>query len=83
MAREKAGRQANGRSAIYEGNDGYWHGRVTVGVRDDGRPDRRHVGAKTKAKVTARVRELEKGRDTGSLLKPGERWTVEEWLRIG
>lgn len=80
MSREKVGRQANGRSTIYQDNDGYWHGRVTVGVRDDGRADRRHVGAKTKAEVTAKVRELEKGRDTGSLLKPGEKWTVEEWL---
>lgn len=80
MANKKAGRQANGRSTIYQDNNGYWHGRVTVGVQDDGRTDRRHVGAKTKAEVTARVRELEKGRDTGSLLKPGEKWTVEEWL---
>ena len=30
MGREKAGRQANGRSTIYQGKDGYWHGRVTV-----------------------------------------------------
>lgn len=80
MANKKAGRQANGRSTIYQDKDGYWHGRVTVGVRNDGRPDRRHVGGKTKAAVSARVRELEKGRETGSLLKPGERWTVEEWL---
>jgi hypothetical protein len=31
------GRKPNGASTIYEGADGYWHGRVTVGVRDDGR----------------------------------------------
>jgi len=28
-----------GASSIYKGADGFWHGRVTVGVRDDGRPD--------------------------------------------
>ena len=36
-------RTPNGASSIYLGKDGYWHGRVTVGVRDDGSPDRRHV----------------------------------------
>ena len=80
MAREKAGRQANGRSTIYEGNDGYWHGRVTVGVRPDGHPDRRHVMSRHKSIVAEKVRDLEQGRNTGSLLKPGEKWTVEEWL---
>ena len=29
------GRNANGRSSIYENAEG-WHGRVTVGVKDDG-----------------------------------------------
>ena len=35
------GRKPNGASSIYFGNDGYWHGRGTVGIRDGGRPDRR------------------------------------------
>lgn len=73
-------RNANGRSSIYRGKDGYWHGRVTVGVKDDGRPDRRHVQAKTQAEVTAKVRELEKRRDTGRMPKTGQRWTVAKWL---
>ena len=38
MARNKLSREANLRSSIYRGEDGYWHGRVTVGVRDDGTP---------------------------------------------
>jgi integrase len=73
-------RQANGRSTVYRGSDGYWHGRVTVGVRDDGSPDRRHAMGRSKAKVVERVRELEKARESGSLHRPGESWTVEEWL---
>jgi len=32
-------RRPNGESSIYEGKDGYWHGRVTVGIKDDGSPD--------------------------------------------
>ncbi|WP_240140014.1 tyrosine-type recombinase/integrase [Streptomyces sp. MUM 178J] len=77
---KKRTRQPNGRSSIYQGSDGKWHGRVTVGVRDDGRPDRRHVERKTRAEVTAAVRELEKQRDAKTLAKPGKPWTVKMWL---
>lgn len=74
------GRQRNGASSIYLGGDGYWHGRVTVGLMDDGRPDRRHVMSKSKAKVLQRVKGLEKARDVGSIRRAGENWTVEQWL---
>lgn len=77
---KKRTRQPNGRSSIYQGADGKWHGRVTVGVRDDGKPDRRHVERKTRAEVTAAVRELEKQRDAKTVRKPGRAWTVKTWL---
>ncbi|MEU6031400.1 site-specific integrase [Streptomyces tauricus] len=81
MAEEKKRtRQPNGRSSIYFGKDGKWHGRVTVGIRDDGTPDRRHVERKTRAEVTAAVRELEKQRDAKTMKKPGKAWTVKAWL---
>ncbi|MFF4342835.1 tyrosine-type recombinase/integrase [Kitasatospora sp. NPDC001540] len=73
-------RKPNGDSSIYEGNDGRWHGRVTVGVKDDGTPDRRHVSAKTRAEVTTKVRKLEKLRDDGTVPKAGQKWTVGKWL---
>lgn len=76
----EAGRAANFRSSIYQGSDGRWHGRVTMGVRDDGTPDRRHVASKDRAKVAARVRQLERQRDSGNIVKPGRPWTVEQWL---
>jgi integrase len=72
-------RTPNGASSIYLGKDGYWHGRVTVGVRDDGSPDRRHVMG-TRADVTRKVRALGKERDGGSVRKAGRTWTVEQWL---
>lgn len=75
-----ATRNPNGTSSIYEGKDGWWHGRVTVGVRDDGRPDRRHVQRKTKREVVKAVRELENARESGGVRKAGQRWTVEKWL---
>ncbi|GAA0509691.1 site-specific integrase [Saccharopolyspora thermophila] len=78
--RPEGTRAPNGASSIYLGNDGYWHGRVTVGTRDDGRPDRRHVQAKTEAEVIEKVRKLERERDEGKVRQPGRAWTVEKWL---
>ncbi|MFG2579594.1 tyrosine-type recombinase/integrase [Streptomyces solisilvae] len=65
---------------MYLGKDGRWHGRVTVGVKDDGTPDRRHVSRKTRADVTKVVRELEKQRDSTGVAKAGQTWTVQTWL---
>lgn len=73
-------RQPNGRSTIYQGKDGKWHGRVTVGIRDDGKPDRRHVERKTRAEATEAVRKLEKQRESKAVRKPGRAWTVKSWL---
>jgi integrase len=78
---EKRAKRPDGASSIYFGKDGYWHGRVTVGVRDDGRPDRRHVMSKvSEGEVIKKVRELEKQRDAGKVRKPGRPWTVKAWL---
>ncbi|MCO8274773.1 site-specific integrase [Actinoplanes sp. TRM 88003] len=74
------GRKPNGASSIYLGADGAWHGRVTVGIKPDGRPDRRHVRGKTEGVVTRKVRDLERQRDNGTVRKVGQRWTVATWL---
>ncbi|GAB2665624.1 hypothetical protein [Kribbella swartbergensis] len=73
-------RNPNGRSSIYQTADGRWHGRVTVGVKDDGTPDRRHINRKSKTEVVKRVRELEKERDEGTVTKAGSNWTFGTWL---
>ena len=78
--REAGTRAPNGASTIYEDKTGRWHGRVTMGVRDDGKPDRRHIERKTRAEVTRAVRELEKQRDSGRIRKAGRAWIVEQWL---
>jgi integrase len=80
MGAKRSGRRPNGASSVYLGKDGYWHGRVTVGLRDDGRPDRRHVQAKTESEAIRKVRELERARDDGNVRKTGQRWTVAQWL---
>jgi integrase len=73
-------RQPNGASSIFQGKDGRWHGYVTVGVKDNGRPDRRHIGRKTRPEVTRTVRDMERKRDAGNVRKAGQTWTVESWL---
>jgi len=73
-------RAPNGASSIYQSEDGKWHGRVTMGVRDDGTPDRRHVERKTEGEVIRAVRNLERQRDSGTARKPGRVWTIEQWL---
>lgn len=73
-------RKPNGASSIYRGADGDWHGRVTVGTKPDGKPDRRHVRGKTEATVIRKVRDLERQRDNGTVRKVGQRWTVKAWL---
>jgi integrase len=79
--RKQGTRAPNGASSIYWSEyDGRWHGRVTVGVRDDGTPDRRHVKRTKEADAIRAVRELEKLRDQGSIRQPGRSWTVEKWL---
>ncbi|MTD57808.1 tyrosine-type recombinase/integrase [Amycolatopsis pithecellobii] len=83
MARKKrpeGTRRPNGASSIYLGRDGNWHGWVTMGIRDDGKPDRRHVKRKDEGDVIEAVRELEQQRDSGKVRKAGRAWTVEKWL---
>lgn len=78
--RPEGTRAPNGASSIYLGKDGKWHGRVTMGTRDDGKPDRRHVKRGTEKEVIDAVRDLERQRDTGKVRKAGRVWTVEKWL---
>jgi len=78
---DESGRADNGDSSVYfSEKDGHWHGWVTVGVKDNGSPDRRHRMSKNEKKVRDGVRELEKQRDAGTVGKAGPAWTVEKWL---
>jgi integrase len=73
-------RKPNRRSSIYLGKDGWWHGWVTVGIKDDGSPDRRHRKARTEAAVTRKVRELEHARDSGQARIAARPVTVGQWM---
>jgi integrase len=75
------GQKPNGRSSIYRGGDGKWHGWVTMGVRDDGSPDRRHRTGATETEVTGKVRKLEAQREAGKTSRPGHAPTLTKWMR--
>src|SRR4051794_35425101 len=74
-----AGRASNGESTIYKGADGRWHGYVSVGFTLDGKLDRRHVSSKSRGVVVAKVRELERKRDSGTVTDTSTP-TVAAWL---
>ncbi len=69
-----------GEASIFRAKDGRWHGWITVGIRPDGKPDRRHRTAKTRAEVAAKVREFEVRRETGTITAVNTD-TVEAWFR--
>ncbi|WP_425832248.1 tyrosine-type recombinase/integrase [Streptomyces fractus] len=73
-------RKPNNESSIYEGSDGWWHGRVTMGVKNDGSPDRRHRRARAEAEIKRKVRDLERERDQGRATKAGRKPTIEKWM---
>lgn len=77
-----ADRTPNLRSSIHHGWDGRWHGWVTVGIKDDGSPDRRHRTAATRREVVRKVQQLERKRDQGNAGKAGRSLTVAAWFEI-
>lgn len=84
MPRKKGTRAPSGRSSIYLGKDGYWHGRVTMGLKDNGTPDRRHIMRKGDGAydaVVEAVKGLEREREEGTVRAPGSKsQTVADWL---
>lgn len=75
-----ADRTAPGESSIHKGTDGRWHGYVSMGLKEGGQRDRRHVAAAKRAEVVRRVRELQDQRDNGIRVAAGRTMTVGQWL---
>ncbi len=73
-------KRANGESSIYKDNAGRWHGYVSLGLKDNGVRDRRHVSGAKRADVVAKVRALEAKRDAGTAGAAGKAPTVGQWL---
>ena len=73
-------RNASGESSIYQTTDGRWHGYVSMGLKDAGARDRRHVSGPRRADVVTKVRALEGKRDSGTAGAAGKAPTVAGWL---
>lgn len=66
---------------IYQSDyDHLWHGYITVGVKPNGKPDRRHRTGKTRDECEAKVRELEDEIAAKKLAPAGRAPTVEQYL---
>jgi integrase len=75
------GKRASGESSIYQDEDGRWHGFVSMGRKENGRRDRRHVSGAKRADVVTKMRALENKRDAGIVLEAGAgAVTVGGWL---
>ena len=75
-------RGARGESTILFGEDGRWHGYVSMGLKAGGDRDRRHVAAAKRADVVAAVRRLEEQRDAGIVLIGGRTMTMGQWMPL-
>lgn len=73
-------RAASGESSIYKDEAGRWHGYVSMGLKENGRRDRRHVSGTRRADVVVKVRALEAKRDAGTAEAAGRAPTVGDWL---
>lgn len=73
-------RNAHGESTIYRDDADRWHGYVSMGRKDNGRRDRRHVSGPRRGDVVAKVRDLEQKRDAGVGAVAGRATTVAAWL---
>src|SRR3954469_11276702 len=78
--RRESSKRASGESSIYRDEDGRWHGFVSMGLKENGRRDRRHVSGARRADVVAKVRAIEAKRDAGLVDAAGRAPTVGEWL---
>ena len=75
-----ATRASNNESSIHQDTAGRWHGYVSMGLREGGRRDRRHVSGPSRREVVTKVRALEAKRDAGTALGAGTPPTVAVWL---
>jgi integrase len=76
----KNSKRASGESSIYRDEDGRWHGFVSMGKKESGRRDRRHVSGARRTDVVAKVRAIEAKRDAGMVEAAGRAPTVTERL---
>ena len=72
MPRKKK-RQANGSHTIYYvENKKHWQGKICIGFKEDGRPNRKSVYGKTRKEVADKIKQIEYGIHTGTFTDKSE-----------
>lgn len=81
----KKHRRGNGEGSIYQRSDGKWAAVVTVGVKPDGKPNRKFLYGKTRKEVADKLRDAQNKLEVGVI--PGgnnilfSKWIVN-WLEL-
>ncbi len=78
-AKRPAHKRGHGEGSIDQTPDGRWRGRLMVGYKPDGKPDRRTLYGKTRADVQRQLRELKRQVDQGGITER-HNITVAEFL---
>ena len=71
--------RGKGEGTIYKRPNGTWTAQATVGIKEDGRPDRVTVYGKTRGDVSLKLNRILADVENGAFIK-ADKTTVEEWL---
>jgi len=74
-------KRANNEGSINKRNDGRWEGKIIVGIKSDGKPDRKSVYGKTQKEVKEKLEALKSHLRLGTYAAPSS-ITVKQWLSI-
>lgn len=74
-------KRANNEGCINKRNDGRWEGKIIVGIKTDGKPDRKSVYGRTQKEVKEKLEALKSHLRLGTYAAPSS-ITVEQWLAI-
>lgn len=75
----KKHRRGNGEGSIYQRKDGTWAAVITVGVKPNGKPDRKFLYGKTRKDVAEKLRVAQNNLDVG-VIPGGNNVTFESWI---
>lgn len=80
--KQRKGKRGHGEGSFDQMKDGRWRARVMVGYKPDGKPDRRAVYGKTRGECQAKLDELRRRAEQGTLAPGGGgRETITAFLR--
>lgn len=76
---KKKHRRGNGEGSIYQRKDGTWAAVLTIGVRENGKPDRKFFYGKTRKEVADKLRDAQNKLDIG-VVPGGDNVLFSAWI---